>query len=200
MAERRRALPPGGPVPQDYAFTEWDPAASGPRPVRLSELFAPGKDTLFLYSFMFHPDSGGGPLRVACPMCTSMLDGLDGELPHITQRISFAAAAKAPVEVFGMHAHTRGWRNARLVSTAGTSYNRDYHAEDADGGQRPMATVFTRADGTIRHFWSSELFFSPMDSGQGPRHIDFMWPVWAVLDRVPEGRGADFNPQLRYPH
>jgi predicted dithiol-disulfide oxidoreductase (DUF899 family) len=199
VAGQRRALPPGGQVPEDYAFTEWDAAASGPRAVRLSELFAPGQDTLLLYSFMFYPDSAGRPLRVACPLCTSMLDGLDGELPHITRRVSFAAAAKAPIEVFAAHAHTRGWRTARLVSTAGTSYNRDYHAEDADGGQRPMATVFARDGETVRHFWSSEMYLAPMDPGQGPRHIDFMWPLWAVFDRTPEGRGADSYPRLRYP-
>ena len=37
-----------------------------------------GTDTLVLYSFMFNPDGSGRPLRVACPLCTSMVDGLDG--------------------------------------------------------------------------------------------------------------------------
>ena len=197
VAEQRRALPPGGQPPADYVFTEWDAAACGPRQVRLSQLFAPGKDTLFIYSFMFNPDASGQPLRSACPMCTSMMDGLDGELPHITQNISFAAATKAPIEVFHTHAHTRGWRNARLVSTAGTSYNRDYQAEDDDAHQRPMANVFTRADGTIRHFWSSELLLAPAEPGQNARHVDFMWPLWAVLDSTPEGR-PDWYPSLAY--
>jgi predicted dithiol-disulfide oxidoreductase (DUF899 family) len=198
VAGQRRALPPGGPVPEDYAFTEWDATACGPRTVRLSQLFAPGMDTLLIYSFMFNPDAAGRPLRVACPLCTSILDGLDSELPHITQRISFAAATKAAIEVFHAHGHTRGWRNARLLSTAGTSYSRDYHAETDDANQAPMATVFTRADGTIRHFWSSEMFYAPADPGQDPRPVDFMWPLWAVLDRGPEGRGADFRPRLGY--
>ncbi len=129
---------------------------------------------------------------------TSMMDGLDGELPHIARRISFAAAAKAPVERFGAHAHTRCWRNLRLLSSAGTTYNRDYQAEASDAEQRPMATVFTRRDGTIRHFWSSELILAPMEPGQSPRHVDFMWPLWAVLDRTPGGRGDDWYPRLAY--
>ena len=81
-----------------------------------------------------------------------MLDGLDGELPHIREHISVAVATKAPIERFQAHAYTRGWRHARLVSSAPSTYNRDYHAETSDAAQRPMATVFTRRDGTTRHF------------------------------------------------
>ena len=77
-------------------------------------------------------------------------------------------------------------------------YNRDYLAEAPDGSQLPMATVFTRRDGRIHHFWSSELFLAPTDPGQHPRHVDFLWPVWAVFDRTPEGRDTEWHPQLRY--
>ena len=45
----------------------------------------------------------------------------------------------------------------------------------------------------------SELFFAPTDPGQHPRHVDFIWPLWAVFDRTPEGRDADWSPQLDYP-
>jgi predicted dithiol-disulfide oxidoreductase (DUF899 family) len=65
--------------------------------------------------------------------------------------------------------------------------NRAYKAEDAGGNQWPMATVFVRRNGRIHHFWSSELFFTPRDEGQGPRHVDFMWPMYAMLDRTPAG-------------
>ena len=58
-----------------------------------------------------------------------------------------------------------------------------------------MATVFVRRDGAVRHFWSSELFTAPLDPGQDPRHVDFMWPLWAVLDSTPAGRG-DWGPSL----
>jgi len=61
-----------------------------------------------------------------------------------------------------------------------------------------MATVFARRDGRIHHFWSSELFLVPSAPGQHPRHVDFMWPLWAVLDRTPEGRGTDWAPELDY--
>jgi len=42
VAAARRALPPGGLVPQDYVFQ----GAGEPTEVRLSELFSPGNDTV----------------------------------------------------------------------------------------------------------------------------------------------------------
>jgi len=57
VAAARRELPPGGVVPEDYAFQRM--AADGASTdVRLSELFAPGKDSLAIYSFMFPRDPG----------------------------------------------------------------------------------------------------------------------------------------------
>jgi len=196
VAERRRSLPLGG-APPDYEFREWDAGACEARAIRLSELFAGGRDALLLYSFMFNPDSTGTPLQVACPLCTSMVDGLDGALPHIGQRMNVAIVSKAPIERFHAHAHGRGWRNARLLSSAGTGYNLDYGAEASDAEQRPMATVFVRRDGEVRHFWSSELLMAPTDGEQSPRHVDFMWPMWALFDRTPEGRG-EWWPALKY--
>jgi len=188
VAAERRALPLGGEVPVDYAFD----------PFRMSELFAPGKDTLLLYSFMFLP-ANGDPLGVACPSCTSIVDSLDGAAPHIEQRVNLAVVAKVPLEQFQAHARTRGWRNVRLLSSAGTTYHRDYHTESPDtGGQLPVATIFVRRDGTIRHSWSSELMYAPRDPDMHPRHVDFMWPIWSVFDLTPEGRGTDWNPQLDY--
>ena len=54
---RRRELPPGGAVPEDYVF-QGAGADGAPTDVRLSELFAPGKDSLAIYSFMFPRDPG----------------------------------------------------------------------------------------------------------------------------------------------
>ena len=181
----------------DYSFDEWDDATGAPRQVRLSELFEDGKDTLFLYSHMFVPGDAGLPLEVGCPSCTSIIDAVDGDVPHITQRINFAVVAKAPIERFRAHAQARGWRHARLLSSANSTYNRDYVAEDPDESQLPKATVFTRRDGRIHHTWSSELMFVPAEEGEEPRHVDFMWPLWAIFDRAPEGRG-DFSPQRDY--
>ena len=198
VAAQRRGLPLGGEVPTDYGFEESTGDTHSTRTVRLSELFEDGKDTLLLYSFMFIPGEAGIPLEAGCPSCTSIIDALDGEAPHIMQRVSFAVAAKVPIQQFREHARSRGWRNIRLLSSAKTTYNHDYHAEAPDGRQDPMATVFVRRDGKIHHFWSSELYYAPTDPGQDPRHVDFMWPLWSVLDVTPEGRGSDWGPQLAY--
>jgi predicted dithiol-disulfide oxidoreductase (DUF899 family) len=61
-----------------------------------------------------------------------------------------------------------------------------------------MATVFVRRDGRIHHFWSSELWYASSEAGQHPRHVDFLWPLWAILDRTPQGRGAGWMPRLDY--
>jgi hypothetical protein len=73
--------------PADYTFAE----APDDRPVRLSELFRPGQDTLVVYSYMVG-SAGSAP----CPLCTSMLDSLDGAAPHIGQHVGLAVVAKAP--------------------------------------------------------------------------------------------------------
>src|SRR5438270_2939587 len=57
VAAARRALPPGGAVPEDYIFQGLGSGGS-PTNVHLSELFAPGKDSLVIYNFMFPRYSG----------------------------------------------------------------------------------------------------------------------------------------------
>lgn len=187
LAARRRKLPPGGEMPQDYVF-EGEQGT-----VRLSELFTRGS-TLIAYSFMYGPK-----MEKACPSCTSIVDALDGTAPHVVQRANLVVIARSPLQRFLEHARTRGWRHAKLLSSAGNSYNRDYHAETADGSQMPMLNVFRKDGGKVRHFWGSELLDAKTeDPSQDPRHVDAIWPLWNVLDVTPEGRGTDWNPKLAY--
>ncbi len=195
VAAQRRALPLGGPVPTDYVFDEGSTNDREVRPVRLSELFADDSDALLIYSFMYGPQADS-----ACPLCTSFIDAIDGELEHLTERLSFAVVARSPIERFREHARSRGWRRARLLSSSGNTFNADYHAENADGTQNPLAHVFVSKDGLVRHSYTTELLFAPTEDGQSPRHIDPMWPLWNVLDLTPEGRGQDWWPQLQYTH
>jgi predicted dithiol-disulfide oxidoreductase (DUF899 family) len=194
VAAERRALPPGGVVPQDYVFEEAGPDGS-PAQVRLSELFASGKDSLVIYSFMF-PRALDEDLP--CPSCTQFLDSFDGVAEHAAQRVNVAVAAKARLPRILAHARQRGWRRLRLLSSAGSTYNRDYHGENADGSQMPMLNVFHRDGELIRHFWASELLYVPSEPGQDPRHGDTIDPLWNLFDFTPEGRGTDWYPQLSY--
>jgi predicted dithiol-disulfide oxidoreductase (DUF899 family) len=179
--------------------------------LRLSELFAPGKDSLVIYSMMFPRDPGddrpgpaGGqtgllPLAQGpCPSCTAFLDALDGAAEHASQQVNLAVAAKAPIERILTFAAERGWRSLRLVSTEGSTYNRDYWAETADGEQQPMLNVFHRDGDTVRHFWGSELFYAPEDPGQDQRHVGTLEPLWNLFDLTPEGRPTDWYEQLSY--
>lgn len=198
VAAMRRRLPPGGALPQDYAFEEGpaDPsdASAAVHPVRLSELFG-DKTTLVLYSYMYGPD-----MKAPCPMCTSFLDGLDAQAHHIRQSVALAVSAKSPIARIRDLARGRGWRRLRLVSTAGTTYTRDYHGEDAEGHQMPMMNVFAKKDGEVRHSWGSEMLYASdrKRDGMDSRHIDVMWPLWNVLDLTPQGRGATWHPALKY--
>ncbi|HEX6509881.1 MAG TPA: DUF899 family protein, partial [Chloroflexota bacterium] len=177
VASARRELPPGGIVPQDYVFQQAGPGGT-PTEVRLSELFVPGKDTLVIYNFMFPRALDD---EQPCPHCTSMLDALDGAAQHITQRVNFVVVAKAELPRILAHAQARGWRGLRLLSSAGTTYNRDYFGEDAEGAQRPMLNVFRRDGEAIRHFWGSELLEAPTEPGQDSRHVDSIDPQWNMF-------------------
>lgn len=67
LAALRRKLPPGGRVPEDYVFAERGPDG-GTRPVRLSELFSDGKESLLIYSL--HVWTGDGapmPILLLAP-------------------------------------------------------------------------------------------------------------------------------------
>ncbi len=52
--------------------------------------------------------------------------------------------------------------------------------------------------GAISHWWSSELLTALGDPGEHPRHVDYVWPIWAVFDVTPDGRGTDWHPALEY--
>ncbi|MER7107098.1 DUF899 family protein [Streptomyces sp. NPDC000229] len=210
VAAARRALPPGGEVPEDYVFRGVGPDGA-PADVRLSELFAPGRDSLVLYSYMFprHPhDDRPGPasgrtaeLPIAegpCPSCTALLDQLDGAVEHVTPHLAFAVVARTSLDRLLTFAEERGWRRLRLLSTAGNRYSRDYFAETADGSAMPMLNVFRRDGTRIRHFWGSELLYAPTDPGQDPRHVGTLEPAWNMFDLTPEGRGTDWDEQLSY--
>ncbi|WP_170334373.1 DUF899 family protein [Ruegeria arenilitoris] len=183
VANLRRNLPKGGEILQDYIFR-----SERGEPAPLSSLFG-SHDTLAIYSLMYGPDA-----QSPCPMCSAFLDGLNGQVPHISQKIAFAVVAQNTTEKLVALKSKMEWNDLPLYSALGTDYQRDYLAEAQDGSQLPILNVFQRDQGGITHFWSSELFFEPSD--WHPRHVDAAWPLWNILDFTPQGRG-DFIPSLR---
>src|SRR5262245_31115323 len=194
VAAKRRALPTGGLLAQDYVFE----SAGDGRQVRFTELFAPGKDTLVIYHMMFprwskDPRAGAPEGETAllplveqpCPSCTSVVDGLNGPAAHISDRVNLVIVAKAHPARLDAYAQERGWGNLRLLSSQNNSFNRDYHGETPGGEQLPVLNVFSRDRDGIRHRWASELTFVRGDNSP----LDAIWPIWGILDLTPNGCG-----------
>jgi predicted dithiol-disulfide oxidoreductase (DUF899 family) len=201
VAALRRTLPPGGTLKEDYRFV----GENGP--VKMSALFQNGRDTLALYSFMFGPER-----ESPCPGCTHFLDGIDGQVRHIDQRLNFYIVAKSPLPRLLAFAKQRPWHQLHFLSTDGNSYDTDYFGDsiglpkavrkqqdfkDGEEWDQPILNVFKREGDTIRHSWGSELLYVPAEPGQEYRHNDLMDPMWNIFDTSPEGRG-DFHPKLSY--
>jgi len=194
VAALRRRLPPGAIVEVDYVFREGPADLSIEdedtfRDVRLSELFAPGKDELIVDHMMFAPGSERG-----CPMCSLWADGYDAVAHHVNDRLNFVLVARAPLEVLRAWGRRRGWRRLRLLSSFESPFNADLGVEITPERQLPALSVFTReADGTIRHFASTEASLIERHH----RGIDLFTPVWSLFDLTPRGRG-DWMPKHFY--
>ncbi len=182
LAAQRRSLPAGALV-RDYEFLEGPRdvlAGDRPTPVRMDSLFGE-HPTLMLYNFMFD-----GSTDQPCPMCTSLIDGYDGAAADLEDRVGFAVVAPAPLAALRSYGRSRGWRNVRLLSDPGGLYSRDSGGITSDGELSSLMTVFSRRDGQVRHFYTSQK--PPSADGQDDRHLDQLWALWGALDLTPEGR------------
>jgi len=184
VASRRRALPVGGEIPQDFQLV------SEAGPVRFADLFG-DKRTLMVYSMMY------GPQRKApCPMCTSFLNAWNGVAIKLRERVAIAVTARSPIERLIDFKNQRGFTNLPFISDGSAEYTRAYVSpEDADV---PGFSVFSRRDGIIRHFYSGEMSGAMADPGQDPRGAPDLDPLWLMLDLTLEGRGTDWYPKLDY--
>jgi predicted dithiol-disulfide oxidoreductase (DUF899 family) len=186
VAAQRRALPPGGVIPEDFELVSEKGA------VRLSTLFR-DKDTLMVYSMMY------GPRRKApCPMCSSFLSSWNGTAVNLCERVAMVVTARSPIERLIAYKAQRGLTNLGFVSDTSGEYTRTYvNPEDADV---PGFSVFSRRDGLVRHFFTGEMSGAMADPGQDPRGGPDLDPLWLMLDLTPGGRGTDWYPQLEYAH
>src|SRR5207302_10768202 len=113
------------------------------------DLFAPGEDSLVIYSFMFPRDPGDtspGPasgqtalLKLEegpCLSCTALLDQLDGAAEHASQHLNLVIVAKTPLPRLLTFANERGWRRLRTLSSAANSYNRACRGRPAANAER----------------------------------------------------------------
>jgi predicted dithiol-disulfide oxidoreductase (DUF899 family) len=183
VAARRRALPRGGRLKEDYTF-EWANDGKVGQSVRFSELFE-DKSTLLLYSFMYGPGWDN-----PCPSCTSLVDGFDRSAYQVGRNAAFAAIAKAPPDRINAWARQRGWSQIALLSGFRSTYQADYRCQrDSDDMQLPVMHAFMKRDGAIFHFWGTEL---------PGNHVDTVWPYWNLMDFTPEGRPDIVTPPQKF--
>lgn len=179
LAEKRRQLPLGGKLKEDYTFQRANKGKVG-EPVRFSDLFG-DKSSLLLYNFMFGPGWDN-----PCLSCTSLMDGFDRTAFQVNQDAALYGIAKAPAEKIHEWASSRGWTQIDLLSGFGTTYQEDYQCQgENEDMQWPVMHVFQKLDNEIFHFWGTEM--------QG-NHVDTVWPYWNLMDFTPEGRPDRMTP------
>ncbi|HJT81546.1 MAG TPA: DUF899 family protein [Chthoniobacterales bacterium] len=185
VAAKRRELPLGGQLKEDYVF-QWANDGKVGENVKFSELFG-DKNTLLIYSFMFGPN-----WDKPCMSCTSLMDGFDRTWYSVSRHAAFVAIAKAPAEKINAWAKDRGWSQIPLVSGYQSTFQADYKCQEEnsnDDMQLPVMHVFARRDGKIFHFWATETMSN---------HVDTVWPYWNLFDFTPEGRPDQPTPPQRF--
>src|SRR5580658_4434983 len=104
VAAQRRALPPGGELPQDFELI------SEAGPVRFSSLFG-DRDTLMVYSMMYGPKR-----KLPCPSCKSFLSAWNGVAVNLRERCALAVMARSPIERLSDYKRQRSFENLVFFS------------------------------------------------------------------------------------
>lgn len=193
VAKKRRELPLGGRLKEDYRF-ERVGADGAVEEVAFESLFGPHR-SLLLYTMMFGPE-----WDAACPSCTNLVDGFNATYYPVSQRCAMAVVAAAGATQCRDWARFRGW-TLPLYSAGKTSYILDYFAREGatDPALVTMMNVFRKTPEGIFHTWGSELAGDPKENGH-PCHVDTVWPYWNLLDMTPDGRGEGPVPIQNYQH
>ena len=206
LARRRRELP-WIAIDKEYRLDADDGKRS------LAELFD-GRSQLLIYHFMFGPTYEAG-----CPTCSSMVDGLDGLLPHLHARdVTLLLVSRAPLERLEAYKQRMGW-SIPWVSSANSDFNFDFGTSFTEEQMRenmppeselpPIAGHNAAATGTNVIDYVSEMFgasaFMLQDGavyqtyGTTGRGVEFLMGYYPILDRTPKGRdeGDAFQTWIR---
>ncbi|HAA93795.1 MAG TPA: hypothetical protein DCE33_15210 [Rhodospirillaceae bacterium] len=131
-------------------------------------------------------------------MCTAFLGGLNSNVPHLSLHAAIAAVAQAkPVELDAF-ATSRNWDALQTLSCGGTGYGIAYGGEYSDANQFIILVVFRKSEYGMCYFYGTQLFISPPEDGQHPRHMDLMWTLWNIPDATLSQRPQEWWPQLNY--
>jgi predicted dithiol-disulfide oxidoreductase (DUF899 family) len=196
LAQRRRELP-WVRLDEEYRFDTDD----GEK--RLAELFD-GRSQLLVYHFMFGPSYDAG-----CPTCSSMVDGIDGLLPHLHARdVTFMLVSQAPLEKLQAYKRRMGW-SIPWVSAAHSDFNFDLGfsatveqtreaVEPIQSQLPPIAEHNARSSGADLFGYLTQLFgFSAFARDDDTvyhtysttgRGVEFLMGYYPILDHAPKGR------------
>ncbi len=193
LTRKRRELP-WVPVEKDYPFETEGGKKS------LADLFD-GRSQLAIYHFMFGP-----PWDAGCPVCSSIADTLNPQVPHLKARdTTLLLVSRAPLEKLLAYRERMGW-SIGWVSSGGSDFNRDFGflttqeelrpflegeipvtveqnarmcGTDAGGyvAERPGLSVFARSDGAVYRTYMSTA-----------RGLEPAMAYYGLLDRTPKGR------------
>jgi predicted dithiol-disulfide oxidoreductase (DUF899 family) len=206
LAKKRMELP-SVPVEKEYELETADGKKS------LVDLFD-GRSQLLIYHFMFGPSYEAG-----CPTCSSMVDSVDGLLPHLHARdVTMALVSRAPLEKLQAYRERLGW-SIPWASSANSDFNFDFggsfHEEDMRAGMPPedqlppIAARNAKETGTDLVSYISEMFgataFTLQDGvvhktyATTGRGVEFLMGYYWILDRMPQGRdeGDAFQTWIR---
>ena len=167
-------------------------------PVSLRQLFG-DKEDLIVYHMMWAPAD-----ELPCPSCSMWVDGLNGQLHHITERAALAVVARAPAAALRRVGAHKGWR-LPLVSSGGCSFNADFDVlNSADNMARGV--VPPGYNGGAAHFWPTEDWpgisvFHRAANGSlcrtyscHARGLEYVNTGYKILDFLPFGRES-FSPK-----
>jgi predicted dithiol-disulfide oxidoreductase (DUF899 family) len=195
LARQRRELP-WVAMEKEYRFDADDGQRS------LAELFD-GRSQLLVYHFMYGPTYEAG-----CPTCSSMVDGLDGLLPHLHARdVTLALVSRAPMERLRAYKQRMGW-SIPWVSSANNDFSFDVGASlpleqvrenmPPESDLPPIAGHNAAATGTDVPEYIAEIpamsAFTLKDGalyqtyGTTFRGVEFLMGYYPILDRMPKGR------------
>ena len=124
LTKKRQRLP-WVAVEKDYAFDTEDGEKS------LADLFD-GRSQLVIYHFMFGP-----PYEAGCPVCTSIADTLNPQVPHLGARdTSLMLSSRAPLAKLLAFRERMGWQ-IPWVSSERTDFHRDMGFLSSEEELRP---------------------------------------------------------------
>jgi predicted dithiol-disulfide oxidoreductase (DUF899 family) len=211
IAQQRRDLP-WVRVEKDYRFETDDGERS------LADLFD-GRSQLLVYHFMFGPS-----YQVGCPVNSSIVDSIDGVVPHLHARdATFVLVSQAPFEKLQGYKRRMGW-SIPWVSSSRSDFNFDLGfsqteqqsreavaqvtlpSQELEGAFPPVVEHNARSSGTdiAGYLTESPGFSAFVRDGDDVYHaysttwrgLEFLMTYYPILDHAPKGRDEGESWQL----